>query len=88
MNDALIIIYDPFAMESRVTVYKDNRSFYTTVASDIHELAEKIVPLAYEKDVYNLRISAPFEIVQEMRDTIKTIENGKFSENKLVIEGI
>lgn len=90
MNDnAIIIDYDPFAMESRAYVMRDgNREESYIVASDISELTEKLVEVAKKHQVYNVRVRGPFAIMGEIKRSISLYEMKTYEENKITVEGL
>lgn len=88
MNDTMIVTYDPFAMESRVTVVKGSDNEQMSVVSDIDILAENLVTLAYKYQVYNIKTHAPLAITAEIKRQVSNLENQNYSENKIVVEGI
>ena len=49
MNNAIIINYDSFAKESRVTIVNNDLCTFATVASNIEDLVKDVVNLAYTK---------------------------------------
>lgn len=87
MNN-IIVSYDPFAMESRVTVIHGDFNEQVSIASDIESLVESLVPLAYRYDTYGIKIHAPFAVTAEIKRQVEALEMRRFSENKITVEGI
>lgn len=88
MNNALIVSYDPFAMESRVSVMTDGHQEQVNVCSNISDLASKLITLAYSNNIYNIKVHGPFAILAEIKRTINEYEHNVYSENKITVEGI
>lgn len=88
MNNALIVSYDPFAMESRVSIMTNGHQEQVQVCSDINELAEQLVGLAYSNNIYEIKIHGPFATVCEIKRTVNEYEKNQYSSNKILIEGI
>lgn len=86
--NALLVEYDPFAMESRVSVYKDEGREQVTVCSDINELVSQLATIAYDNDVYSVKFNGPFAVTKELERAIQEYEKNLYSSNKIVIEGI
>lgn len=85
---ALIVDYDPFAMESRVTLVEDGKRNQIKVASSIESLTEHLVAYSYDNNVYDVRVHAPLAITNEIERQVSTLENTTYSENKIKVEGI
>lgn len=88
MNDAIVISYDPFAMESRVTVVRENSNEQMNVASNMEDLTENLVNLAYKYNIYTVKTHAPLAITAEIKRNIAMLENKNYSKNKIIVEGI
>ena len=86
--NSIVVSYDPFAMESRVTVIHGDFNEQVTVSSDIESLVADLVALAYRYDTYNVRTHAPLAITAEIKRQITALENTRYSENKITVEGI
>ena len=86
--NSIIVSYDPFAMESKVTVVHEDFNEQVSVASDIETLADNLVALAYRYDTYNIKTHAPLAITAEIKRQVETQEGRRFSENKIKVEGI
>lgn len=86
--NSIIVSYDPFAMESRVTVINGELNEQVSVASDIETLAQDLVALAYKYDTYSVKTQAPLAITAEIKRQVNTLENNIYSENKITVEGI
>jgi hypothetical protein len=80
----IIVDYDPFSFESRVTVVKNDKQEKVVVRSELNELAETLVSLSYKYDEYNIKTRAPYAITSEIRRLIDELD----SKNKIIVEGI
>lgn len=81
--DTIIIDYDPFAMESIVSICQEGKREQTNVFSSIEELVDGIIRLAYEHNVYNVKMNGPFAIASEVNKMVKQLEKNQYSENKI-----
>ena len=86
--NALIVSYDPFAMESRVSIYKDGQQECVPVCSNVNELVEQLTALAYENNIYSVKFHGPLAVTAEVKRAIEDYEKNLYSNNKIVIEGI
>lgn len=88
-NNYIVVNYDPFAMESRVSIYSDQKGQRNMqVSSTINELTNAILNLAYSNNSYEVKIHAPAAIVEEIQKEVKECEQKVYSVNKIKIEGI
>lgn len=81
--DTIIVDYDPFAMESRVSICQERKREQTNVFSSIEELANGIIELAYKHNVYDVKMNGPFAIASEVNKMIKQLEKNQYSESKI-----
>ena len=88
MTDAIIVDYNVFAQESHVYVMKDGKRSSHRVASDIKSLASQLIAMAQETQIYNVRVSAPFAFIGEIRRQVQQLEMITYSENKITVEGL
>lgn len=87
-NNAIIIDYDPFAMESRISICKEGNKEYARVYSSMEELTNGIISLAYANEIYNIKVHGPFAVSGEIRRAINEREKDMYSQNKITVEGI
>lgn len=87
MNN-IIVAYDPFALESKVTVIHDDLNEQVSIASDIESLSQNLVALAYKYDIYDIKAHAPFAVTSEIKRQVNMLESKNYSENKITVEGI
>lgn len=87
MNKALLVEYDPFSMESRVSIFEDNVKDYVKVSSNLEDLTSNLVAIAYDTNIYSIKIHGPFAIANELDRMIRQYELNNYSENKITIEG-
>ena len=88
MNDAIIVNYNPFAMESAVYIARDGQQNQMKVCSDLEGLAGTLVDIAYGHDIYDIKIHAPFATTGEIQRLVTNLEQNTYSENKIIVEGI
>ena len=87
-NNAIIVNYDPFAMESKVSIFTNGNQEQVNICSEIGELAEKLIALAYQYNTYAVKIHAPFATTSEIKRAVEQNEKSTYSNNKIDIEGI
>lgn len=86
MKDNVIFVnYDPFAMDSRVTIYGDNQE-QMIVSSNIDELSGKLADIVNAYRIYNLRIHAPLALYTEITRSVREYAQNKYSINEITME--
>lgn len=88
MTEAIIVNYDPFAMESAVYIARDGQQNQMKVCSDLEGLAGTLIGIAYGNDIYDIKIHAPFATTGEIQRLVTNLEQNMYSENKIMVEGI
>lgn len=88
MTNAIIVNYDPFAMESAVYIIEDGLQKQMKVCSDINGLVETLVGISYGSGVYSIQVHAPFAITGEIKRLVNSLEKDIYSNNKITVEGI
>lgn len=88
MTDAIIVNYDPFAMESAVYIATNGKQNQIKVCSDLDGLAEALIGFAYGHSIYDVKVHAPFVVIGEVQRLINSLEKNLYSENKIIVEGI
>lgn len=88
MTNAIIVNYDPFAMESSVYIAEDGQQQQVKVCSTIEGLADALVGFAYGKNIYDIKVHAPFMTTNEIRNLVSSTEQNIYSNNKITVEGI
>lgn len=83
--NTVVVMYDPFAMESRISVMKDNHREQVSVASNIEDLAGAVTSIAYQQGINSVKIHAPLSIYSEIKRQIEGAENNLYSKNTLDI---
>lgn len=86
--NVIIVDYDPFTMESRVNVYKNDMQEHITVCSNTNTLASEIINIAYAQDIYEIKTHAPFAFTSEIARQIHEKENNMYSAQKINIQGL
>jgi hypothetical protein len=87
-NDAIIINYDPFAMESSISIYRNGKQQYDTVSSNLDDLAKRLIGLTHQQDIYSVKVRMPLATTTELKRLISEYELNEYSENKIDVEGI
>ena len=85
MNDVLVIHYDPFSVESRVHICRDNSQQQTVIDSNISEFAKNIGLLADATNIFSVKIDAPSSVVEEIKQQLTTTN---YTKQKIEVEGI
>lgn len=88
MIDTIIVNYDPFAIESAVYIARDGQQNQMRVCSDLEGLAGTLIGIAYDHDIYDIKIHAPFAITEEIQKLVTNLEQNIYSKNKIMVEGI
>lgn len=84
MSNALIVQYDVFACESRVTACTEDKKKDLYVASNIPELIEELEKISNELNIYDVKVSAPHAFIEEMSRAAQR----KYANSKLQIGSI
>lgn len=87
-ENSIIVSHDPFAMESRVSIFIDGQQEQVSICSEVEELAEQLVQLAYQNNTYSVKIHAPLATISEIKRVVTQSEKDIYSNNKIDIEGI
>lgn len=85
---AIVVDYDPFAMESRVNIIKDGKHEQVSVASGLEELANSLVALTYQYNIYSVKVNAPLATTNEIKRQVNALESTTYSTNKIQVEVI
>lgn len=88
MMNAIVVDYDPFAMESRVSIVQEDSKETVRVCSGIEELSDVLVGFAYGKNVYSIKVSGPLAITSEIKRMVQNCEKNLYSKNQITVEGI
>lgn len=83
--NTVVIMYDPFAMESRISLIQEGRHEQVSVASNIEELADATVSFAYNYGTNNIKVHAPLAIYGEIKRAIEAVEKNQYNKNNLDI---
>lgn len=83
--NTIIIDYDPFVMESRVSILNDGKREYANIHSSIEELPQNIIDLAYKNNIYDIKVNGPFSVATEIKERLKQYENTRYSTNKITM---
>lgn len=85
MNNVIFVNYDPFALDSRITIYGDNQE-QRMVGSSVDELSENLAYLMDAYHIYNLRIHAPLALYSEISRNVRELAQAKYSINEINME--
>ena len=88
MKDNIIIDYDPFAMESRVVLFRNGKQEVIKVCSDVPSLTSQILDMAYSTNTYSIKVHSPYAFYSEIQRAIEQIELAKYSSNKIIVEPV
>lgn len=83
--NTIIVDYDPFAMESRVSICKDNCREQTNVFSSLEELTNGLIELAYSHDVYEIKMNGPLAIASQVNQLVREYEKNQYSNNRIKV---
>lgn len=85
--NTIIVQYDPFAMESRLTIVRNGQYSYG-VCEGVKELIDTLFETAYAENIYDIKLHAPPHIVEEISMQIKEKEKATYSKTTITIEEI
>lgn len=88
MDKYIIVNINMFARENKVFIISANKDIMQVGAYTIEQLPEIISSLAYERDIYNVKIFGGTEYGQLLEYGIEKAENLKYNERKIKIEVI
>ena len=88
MDKYIIININMFARENQVFIVSANKDIMQVGAYTIEQLPEIISSLAYERDIYNVKIFGGTKYGQLLEQGIEKTENLKYNERKIKIEVI
>lgn len=88
MDKYIIVNINMFARENQVFIVSANKDIMQVGAYTIEQLPEIISSLAYERDIYNVKIFGGTKYGQLLEQGIKKTENLKYNERKIKIEVI
>lgn len=88
MDKYIIVNINMFARENQVFIVSANKDIMQVGAYTIEKLPEIISSLAYERDIYNVKIFGGTKYGQLLEQGIEKTENLKYNERKIKIEVI
>lgn len=88
MDKYIIVNINMFARENQVFIVSANKDIMQIGAYTIEQLPEIISSLAYERDIYNVKIFGGTKYGQLLEQGIEKTENLKYNERKIKIEVI
>ena len=88
MDKYIIVNINMFARENQVFIVSANKDIMQVGAYTIEQLPKIISSLAYERDIYNVKIFGGTKYGQLLEQGIEKTENLKYNERKIKIEVI
>ena len=88
MDKYIIVNINMFARENQVFIVSANKDIMQVGAYTIEQLPEIISSLAYERDIYNVKIFGGTKYGQLLEQGIEKTENLKYNERKIKVEVI
>ena len=88
MDKYIIVNINMFARENQVFIVSANKDIMQVGAYTIEQLPEIISSLAYERDIYNVKIFGGTKYGKLLEQGIEKTENLKYNERKIKIEVI
>lgn len=85
--NAIIIDYDPFGLESRVSIYRNGIQETLRVYSDIEKMAQAIIGVAYKNNTFEVKTNAPESFISGLSTIISDYELAQYSEQKIKVRG-
>ena len=86
MKDKILIYYSPFSAASQIWLVKDGKASSGHISSSLEELSENVVGLAYSQNIFDVAVSAPYALMNEIITAVRDQENSSYSTNKINIE--
>lgn len=87
MLNAIIIDHNPFDFKSKASIYKNGIQEQIDVFSDIDNLSQAILGIAYNNDLFEVKTNASANFISELSKAISKYEFAQYSNNKIKIEG-
>lgn len=88
MNNAIIVEYDPFSKDSRVCLFTNEKRQDAMVSATLEELTENLVSMAYQNNIYDVHVHAPYYVIGEIERMVGEEELNVYSANKIQVRGI
>lgn len=88
-GNAIIVDYNLFNSDCHIYVMKDGqRGEFCNAPCGVPELIDKLVAMAQQHQIYNIRVNGPFAIMGEIKRAIAEYELHTYNENKITVEGL
>lgn len=84
----ILIEYDPFVMESRVFVIKDDKISEGKVSSSLNSLAHNVITQSYSCEIYDVDVRAPKGMFDKIKKDIMQVEMQTYGLNKINLESV
>ncbi len=85
---SIIIEYNAFTLMSWITLDENGKQNKFNTSSSVEQLAKTAIVLAYQNNIYDIKVSAPSFIYDEIKQQIEWQEEKQYSQNKINIEVI
>lgn len=86
MNQTMVILYDPFAVDSTIYVFQDGHIInQASIPSDASTLAANIAAYANATNIFSVKIEASPSLVEEIKQQLNTTN---YTKQKIEVEGI
>lgn len=86
MNDIFVVDYDPFGMDSRITVFQNGQSTILSAHSDIVDLADSLVSLSQEYGIYKMKVHATKNFFYELKRLTTEKEKNLYNNSRIDME--
>ncbi len=88
-ENVIIVNHNLFTLESKVSIIKeDEYQEQVSICSEVDKLAEELVSLAHENDIYSIKVNAIPAVADEIRRAVEEDEKNVYSCNKITVDGI
>lgn len=84
MDNAIMLDYNPFTMDSLLIVYKDGNKEYSKASSKIEDAIISAFELANKYNINDIKIYGPFGIAEQAKEQLAKYYNN----TNITIEGI
>lgn len=83
----IVVHFNPFDTFSKIDLITKDNSETMYIHSLLQHGVEELVDVCYSTKNYEIFLNAPAEFLPQFRENAKCIENTKYSENKIKIQG-
>ena len=87
MNENMFFVdYDPFAMDSRITLFENGDSTILSAHSDIVEMANHLITLTNQYGIYTIKVHSTKNVFYELKRLTSEYEKSRYNQNKINME--